>query len=150
MDDAYAFTPIADTSELHRMGAMSLYRGDPVIAGGVYTNGVERLVNGVWDATMADIPVVFLYGHTMITLDNPLVGNMIDRLWIFGGVEGTIPVVDVEPTAKTWHYSDDASWVQGPDMLQPRHSHTSFYVPKIDYDTSLPYRQFRHVGGNGT
>jgi len=69
MSITYGFTEIASTTELHRMGAMSLYQGDPVISGGVYTNGVERLVSGVWDNSMADIPNGgYLYGHTQVKI----------------------------------------------------------------------------------
>ena len=81
---------------------------------------------------------------------DPFMGSAIDRIWVFGGVEGTIPIVDAAPTLKTWHYSDDATWVAGPDMLQARHSHTSFYYPGIDWLEGDSYRKFRHVGGNGT
>ena len=35
-------------------------------------------------------------------------------------------------------------------MLTPRHSHTSFYLPKWDEQLQEDIRQIRHVGGNGT
>lgn len=62
---------MADMTELHRMGSMSLYKEDLVISGGVYTKGVERYdtTTGTWDASFVDLPITgFLYGHSQVKL----------------------------------------------------------------------------------
>ena len=81
---------------------------------------------------------------------DPIGGSAADRLWIFGGMKGTIPVVDQDPTSETWFLSkDETTWTAGKPLMYARHSHTSFYIPKLS-DFGTAYRKFRHVGGNGT
>ena len=46
MDQSLTFTPMASTNEPHRMGAMTLYKGKPVVTGGLFaTNTIAEQYN---------------------------------------------------------------------------------------------------------